>query len=77
MPVVPAFGPPASFALLCIAVFLCPLVGLIFSLLGMRNKNDDAAPVPEERCLCRLNRWELKVVKLVGIVGGRFLACNF
>ena len=59
MPVVPAFGAPASFALLCIAIFLCPLVDLIFSLLGMRNKKDEAALVPDERCLCRLNRWEL------------------
>jgi hypothetical protein len=76
MPVTPAFGAPGPLELLIIAAFLLPVVvvGLVFLSLAMRNKNEEAAPEPDERSLWRVNRWVLEVLKIVGIIGGCFLA---
>ena len=74
MAVIPGFGLPGPLELSIIAVLLLPVVVLIVFLLAMRDKNKSAAPFPEESSLWRVNRWVLEVLKIVGIIGGCFLA---
>lgn len=74
MPVIPAFGMPGPVELLVISVLILPVVVLICFLHVMRKQNEEAEPVPDERSLWGGNRWAFEVTKLVGIIGGCFLA---